>query len=115
MFQEAESQFRDAVRMDGNFQPAVMQSKALSAAPAMDAQKNMTPDQVENSLVAASESGAGGENLAQFQSGAVLLNRFIRDPGLLDQFGNTPDTPDRTIDFKTVGTVTIRGSLDVQP
>jgi tetratricopeptide (TPR) repeat protein len=115
MFQEAQSQFRDAVRMDGGFQPAVMQSKALSAAPAMDAQKNMTPEAVENSLVAASESGEGGENLAQFQSGAIGLTRFIHDPGLLDQFGNTPDVPDRTIDFKKIGTVTIRGSLDVEP
>jgi tetratricopeptide (TPR) repeat protein len=114
MFEEAESQFRDAVRIDGSFQPAVVQSKALAVAPAMEAQQDMTPEQVENSLVAASESG-GGEDLAQFQAGTVLLNRFIRDPRLLDRFGNTPETPDRTIDFRQDGIVTIRGSLDVQP
>lgn len=113
MFEEAESQFRDAVHIDGNFQPAMVQSKALAAAPAMAAQQNMTPDQVANSLVTASEGG-GGEDLAQFQSGSVLLGRFIRDPGIMDRFGNITQ-PDRNPDLERKGTITIRGTIDVQP
>ncbi len=108
MFEAAQTQFRQAVQLDLNFQQAAVQNKALAHAPAMAAEESMTPEQFEANLTTASEEGGEGD-LGQFQQSLLSSQRFIRDPEVLD--GNTirPD------DIETIGTIIVRGNLDAEP
>jgi len=113
MFEAAHTQFRQAVQLDRNFQQAAVQSKAMANAPAMAAEQSKTFDQFEADLTSASEEGGLNGDLGGFQRSSLELNGFIRNPNILDRYGNTPDAPIRIVE--TVGSVIVRGYLDAEP
>jgi hypothetical protein len=106
MFDEAKTHFEKAGNIDPNFQQAV-------TAKAMAAEQSKTFDQFEADLTASSEEGDLDGNMGRFQRSSLSLNGFIRNPNLLDRYGNTPDAPIRIVE--TVGTVIVRGYLDAEP
>lgn len=113
MFEAAESQFRQAVQLDHNFQQAAVQSKAMANAPVMEAQQSKSFEEFEADLTTASEEGGLDDDVGSFQRSSLELNGFIRNPSILDRYGNTPDAPIRIVE--TVGTVIVRGYLNAEP
>lgn len=114
MFTEAQQQFHQAIREDNGFSQAQVQNQSVQFAPMMG-KAPATFDEFESSLVSASDEETTTEDLSRFQSGSLGSHGFIRDPGSLDRYGNSPDSPPRTYDLTGVGTVIIRGNLDAQP
>jgi len=113
MYDAAANEFQQAVSQDQGFEEAGVQLKAAAAAGGGDEAGSF--EQFESELTSASEDEGGDDGLGRFQAGSLASHNFIRDPGTLDRFGNTPDSPDRTVDIEGFGTVTIRGNLDAQP
>jgi len=113
MYDAAANEFQQAVDADKGFEEAGVQMKAAAAEVSGDEAGAFQKFEAE--LTSASGEKGGDEGLGRFQAGSLASHNFIRDPGNLDQFGNTPDSPDRTVDIEGFGTVTIRGNLDAQP
>jgi len=111
MYDAAQSQFQQAVESDAGFDEAAVQHKAMVNIP----EGSGDLPQFEAGLTGASEAEMEDAQIGQFQSGAISRNGFILDPNNMNDFGNTPDSPIRTIDVSGVGTIIIRGNLDAQP
>ncbi len=116
-YDAAQFQFQQAVNEDKGFDEAAVQQKAMLNAPTTS-EKPGAFQEFETELTSASDEEESGEGLGRFQSSALNSHGFIGDPGGLDQFGNTPDSPIRTggiDDIGGFGTVLIRGNLDARP
>jgi tetratricopeptide (TPR) repeat protein len=112
MYDAAQMQFQQAVSEDKGFEQAAKQQQAMAAAPAPGSDEAGAFQQFESESTKSSEGDDTGD-LGNFQSSALNTQGFIRDPGGLDRFGNSPDSPIRSAEG--VGVVTIRGDLDAQP
>jgi tetratricopeptide (TPR) repeat protein len=115
MYDAAQNEFRQAVNEDKSFEEAAVQQKAMSQAPATAAEEAGAFQQFETELTSASEEEMSGDGLGRFQSGSLGAHGFMHDSGSLERYGNTPDSPIRTIDIDGIGTVIIRGNLDAEP
>jgi hypothetical protein len=113
MYEAANTQFGLAVQADKGFQDAAVQQKAMVGAAAGSEESSLQTFKTE--VAGAAGQDEGGGSLDQFQSSSLLSHGFIRDPGDLDQFGNTPDSPDRVVKPEGFETIIIRGNLDAHP
>ncbi len=113
MYQEAASEFNDAVQLDGNFSAARQQSQSATRLSATVSGGAGSLEQLE--IAAAGSGGETSGTVESFQSSIIFGSGFINGSDLIDIFGNRPDLPPRPTPIFNVGTVIIRGNLDAEP
>lgn len=111
-FPEAEAEFHNATRADGNFSAAAQQGSSLSARLAAGfTGGGMDGARFEAQAVEAAEADLLGTALGEFHEGLLALRPFVPMTGEIDLLSSTADSPPRTGDFGSAS-VWVRGNLD---
>ncbi|MFH1700131.1 MAG: tetratricopeptide repeat protein [Candidatus Zixiibacteriota bacterium] len=107
--QEAQREFRNALKNDPGFNQARDQNNAAARAISADATKSASFNQFEADVTTSSDQEQAGEGTDNLQDLNLTKNGFMRDDG---HFGSKTDSPLRIDDRERYGTVIIRGILD---
>lgn len=113
MFQEAASEFNDAVQIDGGFTAAKQQNQSVQKMSATQSNVTGSFEQLEVLVTSASEELSGA--IENFQSSIISGFGFISGSDLMNMFNNRLDL--LSIDDwlkENFGTVIIQGDLDAE-